>query len=652
MSSRENLLNKSFEDEVKLSAYWDMIRHKIWHILGLAIITTLLAAVLVSTMPPIYKSTVVLLLEPEQAKTVSLAALFNVGKRSIAYFNTQRTIISSSQVLGKVISKLNLDKDTELLPVPSKPSVFSDFLKLDKAVEISAEKKHQLLLAAFRKHIDIVSVRQTNLIEISYESASAKQAAKVANALANAYIQDSVDVRAALSVQTTSWMRERMVSLKKQLSLSEGYLQDFIEKEKLVNLGEGVDTLIGQELAEQSKYILIAKAKIAELSVRYGNKHPKIIAAKRELSQAENAMERGKEKNRALDRKSSQLKELQHEVESTRQLYDAFLNRVKETDESSTLKTAAARIIDLAAAPLYPIKPNKKKIIMAAFFVTVMLGIALVLLLNMLDSTIRSVEQIESKLGLVLLGLLPLLKFKTKGLSRADILKQMIEGEHHLFTESARTIRTAVMLSAIDNPHKVLLVTSSVPGEGKSTVAANLAFVMGKMEKVLLIDADLRRPTVAKSFGMKTKECGLSELVAGTAGLDDCIEKDSGFGIDVMHAGVTPPNPLELIASKRFKEILNFLERKYDRIIIDSAPVQVVSDSLVMSKYARGVIYVVKADSTSEHVVKTCIKRLNQVDAPIIGVVLNQFDTTRASKNTHYGYGNYYDQYGYTQQQD
>jgi capsular exopolysaccharide synthesis family protein len=265
----------------------------------------------------------------------------------------------------------------------------------------------------------------------------------------------------------------------------------------------------------------------------------------------------------------------------------------------------------------------------------------------MLDSTIRSVEQVGSKLGLPLLGLLPLVKFKTKKTSREQALKEMTGGDNPHFSESIRTIRTGIMLSAIDSPHKMILVTSSLPGEGKSTVAANLAITLGKMEKVLLIDADMRRPTIKKHIGVETTDMGLSELVAGTAELKETIHKNSEFGIDVMHAGMIPPNPLELISSKRFSAVMDALEGNYDRIIIDSTPVQAVSDALVLSQYASGLIFVVKSDSTSDRLIKGCLKRLREVNAPIIGVVLNQVDVNKKSRYG-YGYGGYYDQYGYS----
>jgi len=222
----------------------------------------------------------------------------------------------------------------------------------------------------------------------------------------------------------------------------------------------------------------------------------------------------------------------------------------------------------------------------------------------------------------------------------------MLEAVNASFSEAMATIRTGLILSGLDNPHKVLLLTSSVPGEGKTTTAISLAISLGRMEKVLLIDSDMRRPSINRWCSIDEKKAGLSEFVAGTAQLKECIISHDALGVDLLTAGQCPPNPLELLASDRFEKLLRVLENHYDRIIIDSPPVQSVSDSLILSKYAKSVVYVIKAESTRTSVAKAGIARLLKYGAPLTGVVLNQVDTRNAGK---YGedYDGYFDQYGY-----
>jgi capsular exopolysaccharide synthesis family protein len=198
------------------------------------------------------------------------------------------------------------------------------------------------------------------------------------------------------------------------------------------------------------------------------------------------------------------------------------------------------------------------------------------------------------------------------------------------------------VLAGLDDPHRVVLVTSSVPGEGKTTVATNLAIALGQLEKVLLVDGDMRRASVGTKFGLAGDAPGLSNLVAGTAAVEECIHEIADAGIDIMPAGVIPPNPLELLSSHRFAETIERLGQHYGRIVIDSAPAQAVSDALVLSKLCNAVVFVVKTDDTPTPVVELAVRRLRQVDAHLVGAVLNRFDSEKASKYGYYGRNRHY----------
>nr|WP_237748587.1 CpsD/CapB family tyrosine-protein kinase [Nitrincola nitratireducens] len=270
-----------------------------------------------------------------------------------------------------------------------------------------------------------------------------------------------------------------------------------------------------------------------------------------------------------------------------------------------------------------------------------MLGVGLTLLLSALNNTFKGIEEVESKLNLPVLGILPLLSKK----DRKTMAHMFADNKDKTFAESIRTIRTGLVLSGIDKPHKVIMVTSSIPNEGKSTVAANLASALGQMESVILIEADMRRPTMARSFEFAPGTAGLANLISGTATLEEAI--NSVDGIDVLSAGVVPPNPLELLSNPRFKEVLEKISQKYDRVVIDSPPVQAVSDALVLSTHANAVVYVIKSDATARPLAIKGVGQLLQNNAPITGVVLNQVDIKKAKKQG-YNYGGYYDYYGYS----
>jgi len=417
-----------------------------------------------------------------------------------------------------------------------------------------------------------------------------------------------------------------------------------------------------------------AKTKISELKGVYGSKHPIMIAAQSELrsvnenlnnqvrvlvsgisneyqSAQANVINLDKsvklkgQRFRELSTLDAKQKELKRDVESNEQLYNAFFTRLKETKEVGEFQSANARLIDRALPPLTPAKPRKKLIVVLAFIVSIGMGIVLAFLFEMLNDGIRSVEDIEQKLKQRMLGLLPLQKALRKG---GIPLKHFFDPKEHAFGESIRTLRTSLLLMNIEHEAKVISVTSSVPGEGKTTVSINLSFALGQLEKVLLIDADMRRPTVAKTFGFPLYQTGLSNIIAGTHRFDECLISDDESGVDVICAGTLPPNPQELLASGKFAKLIEAVKGKYDRIVIDTPPTQAVSDAVLLSQQSDSLLYVVKADNTREKVIKSGLSRLIAGGIRIDGIVLNHVDLKQAAR---YGeYTGYYDQYGYNAQ--
>lgn len=481
-----------------------------------------------------------------------------------------------------------------------------------------------------------------------------------------------VDGVATISAAELSLTGDRMIDARRQRAEAESQYRQVQSMrtggwERLATIPAVLGhPLIQQFKAEQAK----AQAKVEELSKRYGPGHPSMAAARSDLSAASGSLRgqveqivAGIERNYQLalanesslqasfnanksqiqdiSRKEFQLRELQREVDGNRALYDTFMTRLKETAATSDLETANARVVDKAVVPNEPIKPKKSLIVAIAALLALFVGVGLTLLLDALSNTFKSTEEVEGRLNIPVFGILPMIK---QG-ERSDMARLFISDKDKSFSESIRTIRTGVVLSGIDNPHKVMVITSSIPGEGKSTVSVNMAFALGQMERVLLIDADLRRPTLAKSFEFPVGTPGLANLIAGNAKLDECIKTVDG--LDMIGAGTVPPNPLELLSSQRFAKAIEVLKTKYDRIIIDSPPTQAVSDAIILSTLADSLIYVIKSDSTHIPLVEKGVGQLLQNNAPVKGIVLNQVDIKKAKKYG-YSYGGYYDYYGYS----
>jgi len=486
--------------------------------------------------------------------------------------------------------------------------------------------------------------------------------------------ENLVDVQGVgtISASQLSLTSERMIDARRQRAEAESQYR------QVQNQGRGgwqglasepavlADPLIQQFKSQQA----LAQAKVDQLSGRYGPEHPNMIAARTELSAASAALksqveqvvagiqrnyqlavanerslqasfELNKNQIQDISRKEFRVQELQREVESNRTLYDTFMTRIKETAATADIDSANTRIIDPAVMPAAPIKPKKTLIIAIAAFMGLLIGAALALLLEALNNTFKSVEQVEEHLNIPVMGILPLMK---RG-ERKDLARMFHNGKYNRFNESIRTIRTNVLLSGYEKPHQVIVVTSSVPGEGKSTVSINLAQALGQMERVLLIDADLRRPSLGKQFGLPANRLGLSNLIAGTATFEECLVTIDG--VDVLCAGTAADNPLELLSSPRFAKALELLKSKYPRIIIDSSPTQAVSDSKVLATLAESVIYVVKAASTSIPLAEKGVAQLLQHKAPVRGIVINQVNIDKSAQYGH-RFDGFYDYHGYS----
>jgi succinoglycan biosynthesis transport protein ExoP len=417
-----------------------------------------------------------------------------------------------------------------------------------------------------------------------------------------------------------------------------------------------------------------AQRTVAELEKRYGPSHPKMIAAENELAQATKnlndrartviesirkryeaakstetaivaALNRAGQQYQEVGRKESKLETLQRAVDTNRQLYDLFFKRLSETSATGDLATAQARIVERAVVPRVPAKPKKLMIVSIAVLLTLLFGLGVAFLLDSLDNTVKSAKDVEEKLKRPLLGIVPLLKAQALGAASTIAKSDETRETDPRFAEAMRTIRTAISLDNLDKPHKIILVTSSIGSEGKSLLALNLAVAFGGGEKTLLIDGDLRRPSVGKMLGLPRDAPGLSELLADHARLAECVIGTGVKDLDAVSAGFIPTDPLQILSSSRMATALKVLAQAYSRIVIDCAPIMPVSDAAVLSKYADCVVYVVKSDATKVQQIKNGLGLLERVNAPIMGIVLTQLDARNAEKYSDIGYGGYYEPY-------
>ncbi|MCP3697568.1 MAG: polysaccharide biosynthesis tyrosine autokinase [Aliivibrio sp.] len=414
-----------------------------------------------------------------------------------------------------------------------------------------------------------------------------------------------------------------------------------------------------------------AEKEVSELSERYGPKHDKMIQAnaqlksiqsradqlirklvsgvKKELSSAKeqeqllkNELLNKKEEFRALSVVKSEYDALKREVESNAKLYDLFLTRQKETSATSDFSVANARFSDYALVPEFPSKPNRKLIVVATLVASVGLAIILVLSLDAFNNTITSARDFENKLGLLPTGTIPLVKAKQYKNKPIDA-KVFYNKNFLAFQESIDSIRTSLYLSFPKAERKLLAISSSVPGEGKTTTAINLAQSFARLEKVLIIDCDLRKPSIGERFGLSNSHPGLTNIMLMNTPLQECIATISTSDVDVLSAGMLVPNPQELLSSKAFEKLLTHLTGKYDRIVLDTPPILPVKDAFIIGKFTQGILLVVKANSTTRSVYKHTMALFTKHQITIDGVVLNQIIPPKKGTHTYsqYAYGNH-----------
>lgn len=344
-----------------------------------------------------------------------------------------------------------------------------------------------------------------------------------------------------------------------------------------------------------------------------------------------------------VNRKEAQLASLERDVQSNRELFATFMTRAKEIDAGGDINSAVARVVDPAVLAKLPVSPKKGQIVLVALVLGLMLGAMGALLLDRLDNTIKGSESAELKLQQPVLSVLPKLEGTDNAAQAMAFLKE--PNTHH--AEAIRTARTGVLLSNVDEAHRVLMVTSSVPGEGKTTLCTNLGLALAQTKRTLLIDADMRRPQLGERLGLPAGAKGLSNLVTGTATLKECVHHVADSHLLVMPAGDLPPNPSDLLLSQRFRDMLKHLQSQLDFVIIDSPPVELVSDALSMAPLATSTIYVVKAMDTPYPMARKGIGRLERAGAKMLGLVVNGLDFEHAQR--YYGeqvIGGYHAYYG------
>ena len=416
-----------------------------------------------------------------------------------------------------------------------------------------------------------------------------------------------------------------------------------------------------QRLAEQKKETDEEMARALKTMVSSIEEDYK--TARQHLELLQEALDRQKVEANDLAEKLVQYHILEHDAESYKLLYDGLLQKLKEAGITAGLRSSNIRVVDPALVPTSPSRPQKARNILLSVLVGLVGGIGLAIFREYLDNTVKSPDDVEALTGLASLAVVPSLPNSIIHQGRLSRLAkknapQSVSGPRvelisyttpkSQISEAFRALRTSLLLSQAEHPPQVILVTSALPREGKTTAAVNLAVTLAQLgDRTLLIDADLRKPGVRRALNLTIgKEAGLSSYLAGVSSLDEVVVPHPTINnLAAMTTGPVPPNPADLLSSHLIREVIAELRLRFKFIVIDSPPVMAATDAVILSVVTDGVLVVVRSGETPKEAFTRTCDLLKAVKSRLLGVVLNGVDSS--APDYYYSYRYYPYAYGY-----
>jgi capsular exopolysaccharide synthesis family protein len=431
---------------------------------------------------------------------------------------------------------------------------------------------------------------------------------------------------AAISDPTVQGLGQQRAALEAQYQQKLGLFKpDFPE---MVQLRNQIDAL-AKEIARQRSSVSGSTSNSLRADYQAALARENALQAK---------VNEGKAGLMALRERSIQYTILQREVDTNRSLYDALLQRFKEVGVAGGVGANVVSVVDRAQVPTGPFKPNLPLNIIIGLFIGLLLGLGTAFSIEWIDDTIKTPDDLGTKLGLASLGVIP-------GVGKGLAVREQLEDPRSQVSEAYQSVRTALQFSTDHGVPRSLLVTSTRASEGKSSTALALAQTLASLgSSVLLIDADLRKPTFR---GPSSTSNGLSSLLAGGKGVAGCVHPTQMERLFLLPAGPIPPNPAELLASGRFKEILDEALAKFDHIVIDSAPVLGLADAPMLASSVEGTLMVIEAGAIRRAAALNAVNRLRASEARLIGAILTKFNALKVGYGYGYGYGYGEDAYAY-----
>ncbi|TAM04256.1 MAG: polysaccharide biosynthesis tyrosine autokinase [Paraburkholderia sp.] len=499
-------------------------------------------------------------------------------------------------------------------------------------------------ITAFQNAITVQEEgKQTGVIDIALEDTDAVRAAEIANALAQSYLRVHVASKQADASKMLDFLRSEQPRLKADLENAEAALTAYQSKSGSINASDEAKIYL-EGSVQYEQQISALQLQIASLQQRFGDAHPVLIAAHKQLTELEG--ERAKYDTRFRDLPATEVKavQLQRDAKVAEDIYVLLLNRIQELAVQRVGTGGNVHIVDAAMRPGKPAKPKKLLIISAASLLGLIVGTGFVLMRRNMFKGIVDADQIERAFQLPVFGLVPMSTEQTALEKRAPIrggtrMREVLANVHpkDLTVESLRSLRTSLQFSVMDARNRVVMLTGSVPGVGKSFITANLAVLLAHSGKrVLMIDGDMRRGTLERYLG-GSQENGFSELLSGQISLDESIRATEVDNLHFISCGRRPPNPSELLMSPRLGQYLEGLSQRYDVLLIDTPPVLAVTDAAIIGGHAGSTFLVLRSGMHSEGEIADTLKRLRNAGVRVQGGIFNAVPQ-RARGSYAYGY--------------
>lgn len=619
---------------VLLSVLW---RGKLRILLCVAIISGLGALYAFRIAVPTYVATTSIVLDTRSAQILDVEGVLSGLSGDATDVNTQVQILRSHSLLGRVVDALSLETVPDFnddLRTPLIPQAWRDWIMpLQEASGgvSTPQATRQMAVDALFDRLNVRNIPQSLVFQITVETEDSGLSASISDTLADIYIRDQQDVKLNATRQATEWLGARLTELQAELETAETAVKDFIGQTDLVS---------AEALLDLQRQLKAQRHRISQARDALGANAPAQSRAQRQLASLEDGQQRLERQISAQSQDLIRLEQLEREAEATRSQYAYFLNRFKETSVQEGIQRPDSRILSKAVVPNQSASPRHGLIILLCVVLGGFVGSVWTLVRERNQNGYRSGLQLEIETGVSVLGQIP----KARRRSRKALVKLLRRKDSSAFGEAIRNLRTSLLATKLADPPRIIVLTSSVPSEGKTTqsiaLASNLA-ALGR--RVLLIEGDVRRRVFDNYFEVKGR-AGILTALTGRTPVEELVHNDAELGIDVLVGEPSPMNAADVFESSRFGDLIASLREVYDHVVIDTPPVLAVPDARVIGRHADAILYVVKWDQTGAAQVHEGLSQLGSAGLNVDGLILSQID---AKGMKRYGLSGTYGAHGY-----